>query len=80
MARFESLTRQLLSVTRERLRVKQDHYEKGKSPSDSRRSDFLSGVRGKNSEHPAYPRAHNFGCIVAICCFVSVNARQLEEH
>jgi hypothetical protein len=30
MARFESLTRQLLSVSRERLRVEQDHYEKRK--------------------------------------------------
>jgi hypothetical protein len=27
---FESLTRQLLSVSRERLRVEQDHYEKRK--------------------------------------------------
>jgi hypothetical protein len=30
MARFESLARQLLSVSRERLRAEQDHYEKRK--------------------------------------------------
>jgi hypothetical protein len=30
MAKFKLLTRQLLSVSRERLRVEQDHYEKSK--------------------------------------------------